>query len=213
MGFCGSSAQSLNCGTHFSIEAAVVREYLQFSDIINWQEPKSLAKARALAQGQPNAQAIARACFEFVRDRITHSWDAQQNPVTLRASDVLAEGTGYCYAKSHLLAALLRANGLPAALCYQRLTITDVPPFCLHSLNAVYLPQHGWCRMDARGNKPGVQAEFNPPLEQLAFNLVHVGEQDLPGLYAEPLPSIVQVLKSSISIFEVFERLEETDCN
>jgi transglutaminase-like putative cysteine protease len=191
----------------------VVQEYLQSNDIINWREPNVLAKARELAQGQPNAQAIARACFEFVRDKITHSWDAQQNPVTLRASEVLAEGTGYCYAKSHLLAALLRANGLPAALCYQRLTITHEPPFCLHGLNAVYLPQHGWYRMDARGNKTGVQAEFIPPIEQLAFKLANPGEQDLPGRYAEPLPSIVQVLKSSASIFDVFERLEETDCN
>ncbi len=76
--------------------------------------------------------------------------DAQQNPVTLRASEVPSQGTGYYYAKSHLLAALLRANGLPAALCYQRLTITDVPPFCLHGLNAAYLPKWGWYRPDAR---------------------------------------------------------------
>lgn len=27
-----------------------------------------------------------------------------QNPVTCRASEVLVHGTGYCYAKSHLLA-------------------------------------------------------------------------------------------------------------
>jgi len=36
------------------------------------------------------------------------------NPVTCKASDVLIYGTGYCYAKSHLLAALLRANAIPA---------------------------------------------------------------------------------------------------
>ena len=102
-----------------------MQAFLHPSDFIDWRQPQVLAKARALARGQPSAEAIARACFEFVRDGITHSWDAQQNPVTLRASEVLSQGTGYCYAKSHLLAALLRANGLPAALCYQRLTITD----------------------------------------------------------------------------------------
>jgi transglutaminase-like putative cysteine protease len=66
------------------------------------------------------------------------------NPVTCKASDVLIHGTGYCYAKSHLLVALLRANGIPAGLCYQRLTIeNDGPSYCLRGLNAVYLEQHG----------------------------------------------------------------------
>lgn len=42
------------------------------------------------------------------------------------------------------LAALLRANGVPAGLCYQRLTVAaDGSPYCLHGLNAVYLKQHG----------------------------------------------------------------------
>lgn len=189
-----------------------MQAFLQSTDIINWQEPTVLAKAQALAKGLAEPHAIARACFEFVRDEISHSWDAQQNPVTLRASEVLSAGTGYCYAKSHLLAALLRANGLPAALCYQRLTITEVPPFCLHSLNAVYLPDVGWYRLDARGNKAGIVATFNPPVEQLAFNLNNPGEWDLPGRYAEPLPAIVQLLSSCSSVLEVFERLAATDC-
>ncbi|HNG61779.1 MAG TPA: hypothetical protein PKZ52_18300, partial [Cellvibrionaceae bacterium] len=89
--------------------------------------------------------------------------------------------------------------------------ITDVPPFCLHGLNAVYLPKWGWYRLDARGNKAGVNAAFSPPLEQLAFNLANPGEEDLPGLFAEPLPAIVQVLSSSANIAEVFKRLADTD--
>lgn len=39
--------------------------------------------------------------------------------VTWRASDVLRRGTGLCFAKAHLLAALLRAVGVPCGLCYQ----------------------------------------------------------------------------------------------
>ncbi|MFO1370784.1 MAG: transglutaminase family protein [Marinagarivorans sp.] len=188
-----------------------MQAYLQSSDIIDWQHPQVFALAQALGKHQTSAQGIARACFNYVRDEISHSWDAQQNPVTLRASEVLREKTGFCYAKSHLLAALLRANGLPAALCYQRLTITCAPPFCLHGLNAVYLPHVGWYRLDARGNKPGVNAQFNPPQEQLAFSLVHPGEQDWPGRYAEPLPAITQLLSTCRHISEVFERLAQTD--
>ncbi len=64
--------------------------------------------------------AIAHRCFEFVRDEVRHSWDFKENPVTCHASEVLRHRTGYCYAKTHLLAALLRANRIPAGLCYQR---------------------------------------------------------------------------------------------
>ena len=35
--------------------------------------------------------------------------------------------------------------------------------------------------MDARGNKPGVQAEFTPPIEQLAYPVIIEGEADLPS--------------------------------
>lgn len=174
--------------------------YLAATDIINWQQPNVLAKAHELAaaidtgcdQGELE---IARNCFEFVRDEIKHSWDYQLNPVTLTASDVLHYGTGYCYAKSHLLAALLRANQIPAGLCYQRLTISnDSPPFCLHGLNAVFLKEYGWYRIDARGNKPGVDARFCPPHEQLAYPIVSQGEADLPEVWAEPLPVVSRAL-------------------
>ena len=59
-------------------------------------------------------------------------------------SSVLMHKTGYCYAKSHLLAALLRSNGLPAGLCYQRLSVDDDgAPYSLHGLNADFLKNHG----------------------------------------------------------------------
>lgn len=144
-----------------------MKEFLETSDSIDWQSAEVLKKASALAAGQSSDFEIARACFYFVRDAIKHSWDYKCNPVTLKASEVLNYGTGYCYAKSHLLAALLRANGIPAALCYQRLTITDRPPFCMHGLNAIYLHTLGWYRVDVIGNKPGVAAEFMLPVEKL----------------------------------------------
>ena len=132
-------------------------------------------------------------------------YPTELNPVTCNASDVLIHGTGYCYAKSHLLAALLRANKIPAGLCYQRLTITDKPPYCLHGLNAVYLIRHGWYRIDARGNKAGVAADFCPPKEALAFPIIDAGERDLPEIWNEPLPSIIKVL----SIYETVEQVAE----
>lgn len=190
-----------------------MQAYLASSHYIDWQHPHVLAQAQALAANCATPEAIAKACFEFVRDHIKHSWDYRSNPVTCKASDVLQHGTGYCYAKSHLLAALLRANGIPAGLCYQRLTITDQPPFCLHGLNALYLPDYGWYRVDARGNKPGVDAEFCPPTEKLAFPLLNPHEQDLEGIFAEPLPAVVQVLETCGTVEQVYANLPDIEDN
>ena len=183
--------------------------YLASSTYIDWQHPAVYAQAQTLAANQTDLASIAKACFEFVREQIKHSWDYSLNPVTCKASAVLQFGTGYCYAKSHLLAALLRANGIPAALCYQRLTLTDVPPFCLHGLNAIYLEPYGWYRVDARGNKPGVDAQFCPPLEQLAFPLLNPHEYDVPGRWAEPHPEVVRVLESYDSVEAVYAHLPD----
>ena len=192
------------------IVKAELKPYLAASKYIDWDHPKILALAKGLADGCTSDQAAARACFEFVRDEIKHSWDYQLNPVTCRASDVLEHRTGYCYAKSHLLAALLRANGLPAGLCYQRLTIdNERPPFSLHGLNAVYLTGHGWYRMDARGDKPGVSTGFHPPQEQLAFRICVPGEADLPEIWSEPLGPVLSVLETASTYLEVAENLPD----
>lgn len=189
-----------------------MKAYLVSSNIIDWDHPDVLAKAKQLAKHLTTDTEVAKACFEFVRDEIAHSWDVQRNPVTCKASDVLKYGTGYCYAKSHLLAALLRANNLPAGLCYQRLSINDeTPPFCLHGLNAVFLEDFGWYRIDARGNKTGVDAQFCPPLEKLAFPIRLEGEADLPDIYAEPLPEVIETLTRCRTYLEVAENLPDID--
>lgn len=188
-----------------------MNKYLESTKYIDWENPDILNRAKALSAGSSTHEDIVRKCFEFVRDDIKHSWDYKLNPVTYKASDVLKHGTGYCYAKSHLLAALLRANNIPTGLCYQRLTITDIPPFCLHGLNAVYLEPYGWYRIDARGNKKGVSAEFCPPIEKLAFPIATQGEADLPEIWAEPLPVVLQVLKQYKTVQEVADNLPDVE--
>jgi len=169
--------------------------FLQSTPYIDADHPLVQETAQGLRSGTNTQLEVARACFEFVRDEVRHSWDHKQNPVTCRASDVLTHRTGYCYAKSHLLAALLRANGIPAGLCYQRLAIVNLgPPYCLHGLNAVFLEGFGWYRVDARGNKKNVQAHFCPPLEALAFKVNPPQEFDIPRIFATPLPVIVETL-------------------
>ncbi len=187
-----------------------MQTYLASSEFINWHQPLVAAKAGELSRGCRDDIEIARRCYEFVRDGIRHSRDFNLNQVTCKASDVVLYGTGDCYAKSHLLAALLRTSGIPAGLCYQRLLAEPGGSrFCLHGMTAVYLPEFGWHRLDARGNKDGVRAEFCPPVEKLAFSIVEKGEADLPEIWAEPLPSVVKVLAESATCQEVYDNLPD----
>lgn len=175
--------------------------YLRATTIINWQHPTILDLAEQLSQKDRSSSdsptSLAKSCFEWVRDRIRHSVDYQLNPVTCRASDVLEYKTGYCFAKSHLLAALLRANDIPTGFCYQRLSLDDQgPPYSLHGFNAVCLEDFGWYRVDPRGNRDGIDAQFQPPHEQLAYAPRLPGEVDFPDVLTDPLPSVVEVLES-----------------
>ena len=189
-----------------------MQSFLNFSTYIDGHHPTIAKKASELAKGCASEEEVVKNCFEFVRDSIKHSWDYVINPVTCRASDVLLHGTGYCFAKSHLLAALLRKNGVPTGLCYQRVDARpDRTQFCLHGLNAVYLKQHGWYRIDARGNKPGVNAQFTPPVEALAFTDLMEPARDLPEILAEPLPQVVHVLTNYRTVLEVAKNLPDVD--
>ena len=189
-----------------------VQRYLSSSEYIDFDAPEVQALARHLATEAASETELVRLAFEFVRDEIRHSVDFKLNPVTCKASDVLRHKTGYCYAKSHLLAALLRANGIPTGLCYQRLSIAGGDaPYCLHGLNAVYLKEWGWYRVDARGNKPGVNAQFQPPREALAFPIVAPAERDLPEIWAEPLPVVVDALSRYDTYEQVLANLPDIE--
>jgi transglutaminase-like putative cysteine protease len=183
--------------------------YLQATEAIDWQDSNILELAKNLASGCQSHEAIAKACFEWVRDRIEHTVDYRRTQITCRASEVLREKTGFCYGKSHLLAAFLRANQIPAGFCYQRLSIHgEGEPYCLHGFNAVYLPEIGWYRMDARGNRQGINAQFTPPHEQLAYRIA-LGEVDFKTIFAEPLPLVVQTLQTYRTLESISENLPD----
>ncbi|WP_367006259.1 hypothetical protein ABZ559_10140 [Streptococcus sp. ZY19097] len=114
----------------------------------------------------------------------------------------------------NLLAALLRLEGIPAGICYQRLTLGDTPDsgYCIHALNAVYLKAlDKWIRLDARGNKETVHAEFSLDQEMLAFQIrPEYDEIDYSEVYAEPIKETMQVLENSDdAIFMYLNNLPE----
>lgn len=182
-------------------------EYLVSTKYINYDDAEVKAMADKLMEKSANDVLLIKNTYEFVRDEIKHSWDAQDSRVTVTASDVLREGVGICWAKANLLAALLRANGVPCGFSYQRLTLGDTPDtgYCIHALNTVYVPSHAkWIRLDARGNNENVHAEFSLEEEKLAFVVRSEGEKDFFNNLAEQPFSLMKVLEESTDALDMY---------
>ncbi|MBN1092270.1 transglutaminase family protein [Blastococcus sp. TML/M2B] len=177
----------------FDAEAPVA--YLGGDDVIDVEHPKVQELVMHLAGQAPAPVEYARSAFTWVRDNIRHSLDAQDSRVTITASQTLHEGVGLCFAKAHLLAALLRARGIPTGLCYQRLA--DGTGYCVHGLIAVHV-EGVWHRQDPRGNKPGVDAQFDLTQERLAWPVdVDMGEVDYPQIFTAPHPKVLASLRGA----------------
>ncbi|MER6366661.1 transglutaminase family protein [Kitasatospora sp. NPDC001527] len=151
--------------------------YLAADEVIDHQHPELRLLAAELASPE--------AAFRFVRDQVRHSADAGAYSGAYRASEVLAARNAICHGKSHLLAALLRAQGVPTGLCYQRLEDGE-GGFALHALNAVHL-EGRWARLDARGNREGVDTRYDLERERLAWPVrPELGERDYPTIHRTP---------------------------
>ena len=191
-------------------ESSDLRVYLDCTDILDWRTPEVQSLADVLVAGEPSDVDKAKRLFEWVRDEIPHSGDAGHETVTCRASEVLRHRTGICYAKAHLLSALLRSVGIPCGLCYQLLRYEPTSErLVVHGLNGIYLESLGrWVRVDPRGNKPGVNAQFSLEHEQLAFSVnPALGEFTCETVFARPLPVIVQCLMSHQNVTELLANL------
>lgn len=183
-------------------------DYVQESNEVDYAHPLIKETAmRMFASCHTEVEKVKKA-FVFVRDEITHSWDIQSERITCRASEVLKYKEGICYAKSNLFAALLRSQGIPTGFCYQRLMLFDTPEsgHCIHALNAVFISSlQKWIRLDARGNKEGIDAQFSLREEKLAFPIrKEYGEKDYPFIYVKPNPKTVHVLKTHTNALEMY---------
>lgn len=186
-----------------------ISAYLAADDAIDHEHPLVRDTATRIRTEATDAYAYAEAAYRFVRDTIPHSVDSGDMRVTWRASDVLATRNGICHAKAHALTALLRAQGIPAALCYQELADDDGGMGVVHGLIALRLPgRDRWDRQDPRGNRPGVDARFSLDEEHLAWPVrPELGEVDHPVLHAAPHPVVLQALRTSADREELWRTL------
>lgn len=195
------------------LESENINDYLaEEPPVIDFHTPFVQDKIREIRSMADTDEERAKVAFEFARDRIAHSFDSHSDVVTIDAEDVLKKKEGICFAKSHLLATLLRGMGIPAGFCYQRVLKkgTAESGYALHGLNAVYLKDHGWFRLDPRGNKPGVNAQFSTDIEKLAYPIrTESGEIDYREVFTKPLPSVINAMRASNDFNTLFDTRPE----
>jgi len=175
---------------------------------IDWSHPVITQKAQQLFYKIYNPVEKAKIAFEYVRDKIKHSFDTNHitiEHIPLSASEVYKYGYGICHTKANLLAALLRSQKIPAGFCYQHVTLNDNDDsngYILHCFNAVYL-ENQWIKLDARGNKPGINAQFSLNEPHLAFqNRKEYDEYFFNGIYSKPDKATMDLLRASKTLKE-----------
>jgi transglutaminase-like putative cysteine protease len=188
-----------------------INKYLTLDKVIDYDNEAIKNLSDSLFSQAEDELAYIKSAYEFVRDKISHSADVGEELITCSASEVLQAGHGICFAKSHLLVALLRCKQIPAGLCYQKLILDDetAPVLIYHGLIGVYIKElNNWVRLDARGNKEGVNAQFSVDKEQLAFPIrPELGEVDDYTVYPNPDKKVLERLQKYETRSQLWEDL------
>ena len=185
-----------------------MNDYLIETQSIDYNDENIQKKVGHLKELSSDDIDYIERCFMFVRDEIPHSWDIGAEIVSKKASEVLINKTGVCWAKSCLLAALLRANEIPSGISYQLLTRADNDTsdgYIIHAFNTVYIEQlDKWIRLDARGNKENVNAQFSLDEEHLAYEIrSEMGEIDYHNNQNDLDERLVNVLSKCNVVSEI----------
>lgn len=184
------------------------KDYLSETECIDYNNSVIQEKVKELKLNSDSQLKYIENAYKFVRDEISHSWDIKSEVVSRKASEVLINRTGICWTKSSLLAALLRANGIPSGFSYQFLTRADDNAdegYIIHAFNTVFISElNKWIRLDARGNKESVHADFCLDEEKLAFSIrSELGEVDYRDNNPDLDDRLIKILKESKNILEI----------
>jgi hypothetical protein len=173
--------------------------YLESSDIIDYDNSLIQDVVDQLTNGINDNVYKVRSIYEFTRDHVFHSFEINATSVTIKASEVIDQGHGTCFSKSHLLAALMRAAGIPTGFCYQVLYDTDLERLVVHGFNGVYIEElQKWVRMDSCTHKDQDDLGFDPLDEQSVRPInTNLGESDDYIIYSSPNKRIIKLFLNS----------------
>lgn len=188
-----------------------MKAFLQENEYVDYNSEIIQKKIAELFSTDMNETEKAKIAYEFVRDEIPHSFDCNADIITAKASDVLKYKTGICHAKANLLAALLRSQGIPTGFCFQHITLLndDSLGYCVHAYNAVFI-ENKWIKLDARGNKQGINAQFSTNKPILAFpNRKEYDEYFWKGIYASPHMPIMEMLGKAKCLQDIMDNIPD----
>ena len=160
-----------------------LEKFLQEDDYVDFMElTLSREIQNAIGHCETDEERV-RVAYEAVRDQIDNVFDIDAIGSPAKASRVIRDRMGCCHAKANLLAAMLRFYKIPVGFCYQRMSVGEGLGYHLHCYNAVYL-NGKWIKLDARGNRDDIKAEFSLDEPKLAFEIdEELGESDIKGIY------------------------------
>lgn len=97
-----------------------------------------------------------------VRDQILYDpYHIRLDPAHMKASAVLERGKGYCVAKAVLLAACLRAAGIPAKLCFADVKNHITTKKLREIMQTDVFHYHGYCLVYLDGSRVKATPAFN----------------------------------------------------
>jgi transglutaminase-like putative cysteine protease len=127
--------------------------------------PSIVAFARAAAGPGADARERAVALYYAVRDGVTYTpYCDFRSPDTYRASAVLAKGAGFCVGKAALLAAVARAEGIPARLCFADVRNHLCTPRLRSLVGGDVFYYHGYVELELQGRWVKATPAFDRPL-------------------------------------------------
>jgi transglutaminase-like putative cysteine protease len=164
----------------------------------NFNHTAVLHLAKKLAGDETDTGKITQTVFAYVRDNIRFGFDLVQ----VKASQTLEKGYGVCWNKALLLAALLRANRVPARLAFNpvqrefmRPVLGDayqtLPETINHCFAQVYLDSD-WICVDATLDAATYETFFVP--RDVAWGIDWNGTEDL-RLYTESIVGPVESIE------------------
>ena len=134
--------------------------YLTPTFYLDYGSPLVSRIAGQLTRAHPHDTAMA--VFNFVRDEIPYNpYSPFYRSEHYRASETLERGEGFCVQKAVLLAALARANDIPARLVFADIRNYLMPPKLWSMMKTNFFAFHGYNELHIEGRWVKVTPTFD----------------------------------------------------
>lgn len=188
-------------------------EYLKENEYVDFSAPNIQKLCKELFTDKMTEREKLCSAFDYLRENVPHSFRVSTGHITTKASDTLKYKTGVCHAHSNLLCAVMRAEGIPAGLRFQRIVLCEEPErqYCIHCFNAVYIIGQ-WQMCDLSSTDKNAPQKIKAGDAVCAFeNNDASNEYFYDGIYSEPDLPTMKMLENAKDIDDVYKGLIETE--